>query len=813
MISIRSFIRSLRKNWLYGSLNILGLTLAYSCLILVATYLFHETTFESFHHQADRIYRATYHMKSASDFDVHWARVPEDFINQLPADIPEIQKLIRFDNQEQRYLRVGENRIRPKHAYVTDADIFEVFDYRLIAGDKSSALAKPHSMVLTTSMAERLFGSKEVIGKEVMISRDWSAVEVPYQVTGMIEDVPSNTHMPVELFLSYDDEAARTGWAYTYIMLKEGATIGEVEGKMTDFVAKYTDPEATMAVDIQFQPLSSIHLQSHLAREIKPNGQKLYVKIFFWAGIFIWLIALVNFSNLSAALALDKGKEVGVRKILGAKQGQLVMTAFAETLCYSLVALLVASIIAYLAMPAFSHLTGTSNLISLKLLGVIVIPVALLNGIVAGILPATIMLGINVLTVLKKGNKWSMKGSSRGLNLKKVMITIQFGATIILIASAFIAQRQFHYINEKNLGIDIDQVLAIPRLPGQVQEGYAAFKNRVKQIPGVKGVAACMEVPSREIRDSGPVLVKGQNLEVNQAPLMDIQVVDPDFVDLLDLELLAGSDFTRDVRLSEPPTFNEEYSPAEYLATNPRKYLINETAMFKLGWTNPEEAIGQEIKWSIGSFELAYGPIAGVIKDYHQETLKNKVDPIVMTVEPIWLSNFLIKVDTRDLATTLAGITGVWADMFPYALEYDFLDELFSRLYANDRMQWQLLILLASLAMIIAFIGLISLVAYALQTRAKELAIRRVVGARLLDLTKLMGKEYFWYVSIAALIAIPISYKIVVTWLQNFAYQIKVSPVYYLLAIAAVFALLFVTVGLQTLTATGNQPIKALRED
>jgi len=812
LIATKSAIRNFQKNWLYGSLNILGLSIAFATLILVIAYLFQETSYESFHKNAHRIYRPTYNVTTQNGFNAHFARIPVNYINELPNHIPEIEKLIRFQNKEQKYIRVDDQRFKPKHAYITDAAVFDVFTLPLIAGNSATALIKPNSIVLTETIAKKYFSTIDVIGKELVVIGGNSAEEV-YRVTGVMKDVPVNTHIPIEILFSFPNEEARSGWAYIYTLLAKGKTIDDVNAKMPDFLSNYISPESTSTTTYDFQALSAIHLQSNLAREIKPNGELMYIKIFFWVGLFVWIIALVNFTNLSSALAMSRGKEIGVRKVLGASKNNLILFSFTETIVYSFIALFFGGIIAFLLFPSFSDLTGIilfppTNYFVLSLLGI-----ALLSGLLAGILPALVATSIKILQIIKQGNNWSMKRSTNKINVKRVMIAIQFSATIILVGSAVVAYQQFKYIQEKNLGLKSEQIITIPEVPSKIVDNYGTFKNRLKALPNISEVTACMQMPSSEIRDVGPVRIQGKNSEEDEVPMMDMQIIDPDFIEMMGIEMLAGENFTKNEVLEKPPVYSEELTPQRYLNEKPRKYLLNETAMKELGWNTPTEAIGQHINWSIGHFELAYGQVTGIIKDYHQESLRNKVDPLVLTVEPIWMSNILIKVGTKDLEKTIANIEATWSDLFPYAFEYAFLDELFNKLYQQDRVQLKLLSILAFIAILISFLGLISLVAYALKTRSKELAIRRVIGANLTNLTMLIGKEYLWILLIATLIGIPISYYWVSEWLQDFAYHIEISPLVYLFAIALVFGLLIGTIYLQTFKATEENPVRALREE
>ena len=812
-IAIKSATRNFQKNWQYGSLNILGLSVAFATLILISTYLYQETNYEAFHKNAHRIYRPTYSYTTQNNFNAHFARIPSNYINELPNHIPEIEQLIRFQNKEQKYIRIDDQRFKPKHAYITDAEVFDVFTLPFLTGNAKTALTKPNSVVLTESIAMKYFSTRDVVGKEIMVIGNNSEQETTYQATGRISDVPAIAHIPIEILFSFPSETALTDWAYIYTLFATGKTIAVLNAKMPDFIKRFTHPESTTSVSYDFQALSTIHLQSNLAREIKPNGQAIYIKIFFWVGLFVWIIALVNFTNLSAALAMSRGKEIGVRKVLGSSKSNLVLLSFTETIFYSLVALLFGGLFAFLSFSYFSNLTGITILPPTNYFIIGLLIITLLSGLFAGILPAMVATSIKILQIIKQGNNWTLKRSTHKINIKRVMIAVQFSATVILLGSAIMAYQQFKYINDKNLGLKAEQIIGISEVPSQVLNNYPTFKNQLKEIAGISEVTACMQMPSSEIRDAGPVRIQGKDSAEDQVPTMDMQIIDPDFIEMMGIEMLAGENFTKNESLRKPPVYTEELTPQQYLNETPRKYLLNETAMKQLGWENPSEAIGQQINWSIGNFQLAYGPVTGIIKDYHQESLRNKVDPLVLTVEPIWMSNILIKVETANIEQTLASIENTWNDLFPYALEYSFLDDLFAKLYQQDRVQLQLLSILSLIAILISFMGLISLVAYALKTRSKELAIRRVIGANLTNLAVLIGKEYLWILLLATMIGIPISYQWVSEWLQNFAYHIKISPLVYFAATLMIFSMLASTIYLQTFKATNNNPVKALREE
>lgn len=811
---LKIILRNFYRNKAYSILNLLGLSVGFAVFLYMVIYVHFETHYENFHDRAQRIYRVTYQFTSGENFDVHWARTPFDFVNQLPEDIPGVKKLIRFQNHARKYVRVGDKKFIPSHAYVTDGDVFDVFNFKLASGNPSTALTSPRSIIISKSLKAQYFGEEDAIGKEIFVIGDLDHTETPFNVTGVMEDMPSNTHLPVSMLMSFNDPNERTGWAYCYMLLEEDAQIAQVEAEMHDFIRKYLSEEDAKGVSLVFQPMQDIHLHSDLAREIIPNGDAFYVRIVMLAGILILIIAVINFMNLNSAMALGRSKEIGLRKLLGADRQQLITYLLLESVAYNICALAIGAGIAYLAFPLLQQLVTVGFLLDFRILAGGMLLVAIVCGILSGIYPLVLLTSFKPLEVVRNSKVLRFSHKESPFNLKRVMVTLQFCISIILAGSTLIAYHQFRYLNEKNLGLEREQIIAIPGVPDKVKDGYEAFRNYVGNLPGVSGVAACMEVPSREIRDSGPVLVKGVNDDPAKAPVMDVQIIDPGFAKIMGLNFLAGGNISNVAALPEIPEFTEAFTIQDYLLSQRREYLINETAMNQLGWQSPEEAIGQEISWSIGDMVLAPGPVKGVVRDFHQETLRNKVDPLVMVYEPVWLRTFLIKTETQHIQETLGRVQTAWDTMFPlYPLEYHFLDELYENLYKGERVQLQLLYTLSGLAIFIAFTGLIAMIAYALRTRVKEIAIRKVLGATLVDLVRMISLEYFAVLLISSLVAIPVSYYGLMRWLSGFAYRIDISPLSYLLVLVFIAALLAATIGIQTMRSSMANPANTLRNE
>jgi putative ABC transport system permease protein len=803
--------RHFYKNRSYTILNLLGLATGFAVFFFAAAYVYFETNFENFHENRDRIYRATYQYTPQDGYQSHWARVPFDYINNLPQDVPGIKTLVRFQNHARKYVRIGNEKFKPTHAYVADNDVFNVFNFELVAGDVKTALAKPHSIVITQALARKYFGDRDPMGAEISVIGDLDSAETLHHVTGVMKDLSANTHLPVDLLLSFRDATDRTGWAYTYLLLEPGTDIGQIASQMPSFIRKYSSEEEAKSDAIVFQPLPAIHLDSNLARELVPNGKRLYVKVVGFAGLFILVIAAINFMNLNSAMALGRAREVGMRKIMGASRRQLIYHLLTESVLYNLVALTIGAGVTYAVFPFLQGIITIEFLPPLLIFTLVMIALAVLLGLVTGIYPVVLLTALKPVAMLKTTKALSYARSEKQFSLKRIMVTLQFSISILLLGSALIAYQQFQYLHNKNLGMRPEQIIAIPGVPDQVKARFETFKARLVNEKGIAGVSACMEVPSREIRDAGPVLVEGVNSDPAKAPMMDIQIIDNDFVSLLDLTFVAGGNVKP---LVPAETLNGDFNIQAYLLEQSREYLINETAMRQLGWQSPAEAVGQKISWSIGDMKLAPGNIAGVVKDFHQESLKNKVDPVVMVQEPIWLRTFLIKVGTNDVPASVETIHTVWNDLFPfYPMEYYFLDDLYDNLYKGERVQLQMLFMFSGLAILIAFIGLVGLVAYALKTRTKELAVRQALGAQLRDLIGLMSREYIIVLLVGGMIAVPLSVYVLTVWLEGFAYHVNIAPGSYVLAFVSIIALLFTTVGLQTLKASKRNPAQTLREE
>ena len=806
LISIR---RNLKRNRAFAAINITGLALGMSGALFIWHYVDHELSYEDFHENRSQIYRLTSEYIADTGFEVHWARTPMDWVDQLIAEIPEIKRQIRFQNYYPRIVKVGEKSFKEEHGFSVDSSVFEMFSFELLSGDSESALQYPYSVVLSSSISKKYFGEQDAMGKIVQIVNEGDSSLENYKVTGVIKDLPSNTHLPINFLTSFRSPDERKGWAYNYVQLENGTDISSVRSKIRGLIDKYQEEENRGESFLHLQPIEDIHLHSHLAREIKPNGDIFYVKIFGSAGIFILLMAMINFTNLSTSKAFDRTKEVGVRKVLGSSRKGLIGYFVTESMLYSLVASVLALIVITLLAPVFHQISGILIQLDWELLAVILL-LAIVVGLVSGIYPAIAISGFKPIAALKGLSTTNF--NPRKVSVRTMLIATQFVMALIVLSSTMITNRQFDYLQNKNLGFSTDQVLGILNSPTDAQDEYEKLRHEIKQIPGVVAVTANMEVPSREIRDTGTISFEDIE-EENTGIIMDLQVADSNYIEFMDMDLLAGKNFDKDYHnLPFPPKGSPVDAYYEYANSSRREYIINETALRLLSLEDPGAAIGKRFKWGNGILNFQEGPIVGVVRDSHQETLKNKVDPVVFVYEPLFLRTFLVKLETGNIQASLSGIEDVWKGMFPdFPMESAFLDDLFAKLYQSEQRQKETLSIFSILIVIIALMGLLGLLSFMIQKRMKELAIRKILGASRLSIVALFARSFVVQALVALVISAPVTSYYMSEWLENFAYRISISGIEFFTSFIVLLIVLSITISIQVGRSANLNPVDTLR--
>ena len=815
---IRNFlkiaIRNLFRRKAYAVLNIFGLAIGISCCLVIFEYVAYEKSYDSFHPNADRIFRI-----QDEDHEGHLvlncAAAMPGVAPAIKREFPEVEDACRLFKanfilgNDARNLRFRES------AYYADPAVLDLFDLPFVRGDKTTALSGPGKIILSETEARKYFDTADPLGK--MLTVYSSSGSRPLEVTGVFRDYPANSHLRLSVLVSYktfskvfgtygqtnDVLETSFGWTdfYTYILLRQGTNPQQVAAKLPAFIDRhYNDmPENKAAGDrisLSLVPLKDIHLYSHYTQEAEANGDGQSVNFLFLIAFFIIGIAWINYINLATARSLERAREVGVRKVLGALRLQLIRQFMLESLLMNLLALVVALIITLLLNPFFGRLSGRPLPFFYSLPATYWEYFASLfvaGTLLSGIYPALALSRYQPIAVLKG----IFKNAAGGQLLRKGLIVGQFTASIILIAATMIVFRQVHYMRSQSLGVDIDQTLVLKAATGggvgdsTYNDIYQSFKGDVLKIPGVRSLTASSEVMGDEILWSTDWrrLYGGSRQVFNLSHLG----VDDDFITSYGLRVLAGR------------PFSQKYG------ADRKAVILNESAVRVLGIASPQAAIGELL--SGGQKDMDSLEVVGVVADYHNEGLQKAIQPLVLLPNRNIRHYYSVKIQ-GDAAATVAGIKKTWDRHFPTdPYDYFFLDEFFDRQYAEDQRFGQVFGLFASLAILIACFGLLGLSAYSVIQRTKEIGIRKVLGASTQNLIFILSRDFLLLVCIAFVMAIPVTLLAMNSWLQEFAYRIHVS--WWVFAAAGLLAILIalLIVGIQALRATLVNPVKSLRSE
>ncbi len=795
--------RGLWRQKFFTTVNLVGLSLAFLSIINISIYAWNELNFDKHHEKHERVFRITYRFQNDSGYDIHWARVNQPWINEIPENFPEIEKLVRFQSFRPRDVKVGEEKFRENHAYSVDPSVFQIFSFDWIQGNES-ALDQPFSVVLTASSAKKYFGDiTEAINSEIELRHEPTGLMQTHIVRGVVADLPAQSHLPITLLSTINSVEDRAGWAYTYFLLKESQDLDAIESRLPEFIeSREDDPEG---LSVHFQPLTSIHLHSDLSREIVANGDWSQVMLFLVIGTLILIIASINFSNLQTIKSLGMSKSVGVRKVLGSGNFGISSYFFMESFVISLVSLFIGLGLFLLIQPSLENFIGYPLDVPIWLLVGGLTLILALHTLLASIYPSGVLNAVGTIDALR-GN---LKTSFGGRTFQKVLVTLQFLITLSILSGTLIIHHQFNFLTDQKLGFDHEQLIAIKSLPLAVREKYETFKTQLSGITGIESVTAVLEVPTVAIKDEGVVQVQGQP----ETFTTDIQVIDINAPEVLGMEYVAGKGLPESIKTRDSE-FQEGDDYLEFLRSQRRAYLVNESAMRLFGWQDASEAIGKQISWSIGAVELASGSIMGVLKDYHQESLKVAVDPQVFTYEPIWLNNIIIRTEAKSTFELVSRIEERWDENFPdIPLEISFLETEVQNLYQREQKQKALMSVFSGIGFVITILGLISLVGFTTEKRMKEFAIRKVLGARLTEFLKLLGKDLFIMIVISLVVGVPVVWKLAGDWLNDYAYHIDLGPVYFMITASLIILVVGVILLTQILKVSQKNPSDVLRSE
>ena len=795
---LKTAFRNLRKNKLYSAINVFGLTVGLAACLLIGVYINHELSYDKFNSNADRIVRATMEYKFSGTVN-STATTGTKVGPQFKRIFPSIEEYVRTFISHNVVQTENKMFDEPRILYA-DPAFFKVFSFRLIKGNAATALDAPDKIVLTRSMAKKYFGDEDPLNKIINTGKKG------LRVSAVCEDVPQNSQLKFDFatqFLNLGNNVKEevywnANWI-TYFLLRDKKNISQLQHQAAEYM-NTAEVRTEVRIEnkddyltIKIEPLTKVHLYSSLAG-FEPNGNIRYIYIFAAIALLILIIACANYTNLATAQSAGRSAEIGMRKVMGASKTQVFRQFIGESFVITIVAAVLAFAMSIFLIPYFNSISGKQFTAATMLQPLPIISLVIFSALVsffAGLYPALVLSGTQILNVLKKG--FSFTG---GRNmLRKTLIVAQFGISVFLIIYTVIIMQQMRYMQTKNLGYDKDHVVVLP-IGGSMLANFKTLKDAFQQVRGVEGVTASYETPEFVEWGDGITAIdeKGKHeISLNAMP------VDLDFTKTMKMQLIAGRDFQEsDFSMMDTTNNNENYH---------QPYLINEALANKIGWT-PQQAIGRTINKGVD------GPVVGVIKNFNFSSLHDPIGPLVVILGRDFSRDFMIRIDGNDLQSTIGRLEMVWKQRITdRPFNYHFLDEDYNKLYQSEQRSSALFGVAAALAIVLACLGLFGLAAFTTVQRTKEIGIRRVLGANLGSITLLIAKNFLTLVGLAILIAVPLAWWAGNKWLQDFAFRIPVQA-YVFIATAIVTSLIALcTVGYHAMRAALMNPVKSLRSE
>ncbi len=804
---VRNYLKIAYRNLIrdkhFSLINIAGLAVGMAATLLILQYVTFERSYDRFHTKSDRIFRVKTDRFEKGVLATEWAGGPFAVGNHMKDALPEVEDYVKMSMNGRSELEVNDNAIKVDQSSFASKSFFKVFSYPLLSGDAQTALNEPNAVVISESLAKRLFGSGNPLGETIMLNRD-----LPIKVTGLYRDFPTNTHLQAEFLVSFAtlerlmnpendpeqdlDNAWNRDGCLTYLLVKEGTNPQKLEAEFPAFIAQ-AQPETvtgTYGLAFHLQSLPDIHLYSHYMMEAGPNGDGKAVCILLAVALFIILIAWVNYVNLATARAIRRAREVGVRKAVGSFRSQLVSQFLLESALLNFVAVAAACIIVATSLPLFNHFTGQSLTHSLFNtsqfwlgLGVMFIT----GTVLSGAYPAFVLSGFKPTEVLKGGTS----GQGQGAVLRKSLVVVQFAASVFLLVGTITVFRQVQFMRNQNLGVDVDQTLVLSRPVNDSTRvsRTKAFKEEILRQSMFKSVTVSNTIPGEKVIGN----VGGIRLESapeNTGKQYRFIWTDYDFIPSFGLKVVAGRNFNNALGEKDAVVFNRMGAK-------------------QLGFDDPEKALGEKI-----NFDGNIRTIVGVVEDFHQESLREAYEPLILCLEPNVNGTISLKLNTKTVDEAVTAVKKAWAQFFPEeAFEYAFLDEKYDKQYQADERFGQIFGFFALLAVLVSCLGLLGLSSFVTSQRTKEIGIRKVLGASVASVMSLLAKDFLILVTLAIVIASPIAFYLMNQWLDNFAFSTSMPWWIFAAAGLATLAVALITVSFQAIKAALMNPVESLRSE
>jgi putative ABC transport system permease protein len=782
-------LRNLIKRRGYSAIVISGLAIGMACCIVILRYVQHELSYDQFNENHDRIYELVAERKTAKGTSMDVV-LPPPLATSLLADIPQVEHAVRLLTMDNPVPLVGngDRRFYEKRLSFVDSSISEVFSIPAIRGDGRKALQRPNTVMITEEVARKYFGDEDALGKTLSLNGI-----LTLEVTAVVKGFPSNSTLQADLLVSFSTLDSWLGESFVgnwqnntcqiFLLLAPNGSADLVSERLSAVIAKYLGENRSLQ-KIHLESLDRMHLFSSRDYGLASSGDIQTIYLLSGVALLVLLVACVNFANLTTARLVLRSKEVGVRKLIGATRGQLVQQFLCEASISMLVSLVLAIALVEISLPYLSTLIGSrisagSASDWRSWLGPTGIVMAI--GGLSTVYPASVLSSLKPL----ESTKGFATAGSRRILLRKIMVVFQFALTVMLLIGTWVVYDQMSFIQNKQLGLNKDQVIVVPIRNENLRQNSEPLKHRLMQNPGIQQVGAAALLPG------GPVGRTRFRQEGNLIEgTMSMLWVDRDFIQTLDLKFAAGRGFS-----------------ADYATDATGAFVINEQAVKQLGWEDPAEAVGK-------SFELTGGKkghIIGVVRDFNFTSLHRAIEPLVIHLWP-WMNYLLIRVDESRFERALSETKDVYREfdsMNPFT--FAFLNDNFDRFYQSDRQLGKIFGYFGLLAMLIACSGLVSLAAFAAEQRTKEIGVRKVLGASIPGIIGLLTREYLLLVMLANLLAWPVAYYVMNRWLQDFAYRVNIGVVTFLIAGAVSVLIAMLTVSYQALRAAVANPVEALR--
>lgn len=799
---VKTALRSFRRNTFYHLISIAMLSLAFAVTFFILVWINHETSYDRMHPSGKRLYRLTWEY-NFHDYHSHFARSYQDWVLYLKDYFPEVEEVVRLAPMRNVSVHIGDAKFYNSSFFRTDSSFFKLFGFGLIHGDPGKVLSEPGSAVISKSIARKYFGDGNPIGQTISAAPQFDTIFNQYTVTGVMKDFPSNTHFHISILVPVDDPEKHIGWSYNYLLLRERTDPGEIIAKFPAFLKEHLPAEEISYWIPHLQLVRDIHLYSDKDREIEPNGKAFYLIVFSLVALLLLGIAVINYADLQIIVINRKIRFIFLNRIAGARMRDILKFIVFENGVNNIAAVIIGILLLIPGTPVIDRLFGYQltpdwhhNWIQYVILAFLLI----LTGIMAGTVPVLLIHARDKL--YEVGGR--LFGRQRFIGIKGAnsprarigIVIIQFLISLVMVFSTLIIYIQVDYMLKAGIGSGDSSILVLQNLPEPVLGKYMLFKQELLVNPLIREVSASMEAPATDVMDAMKFEMEGMN-STQQEQLLNVLPVDDNFLDFYRIPLLGGSNFPH-------------YRGME----GPEHYIINETALKKLGFRTPGEAVGRKFKLIFSEPGIFRGgQIIGVCQDFHFYTLAKQVKPIVLFQKHIWFWCFLVKVDRQHMHEAIDYLNQTWTRIYPdYPFEYHFVDDLYASLYKNEITQARILVLGTLLTVLIACLGLIVLLAYWMETRTKEIAIRKVSGATTLEIIYWSGSRILLWILVSMAFAMPLSWWIVDKyWLLNFTYISTIHWSVFILTGLSVIMLASLVIIIQSFKAASRNPSNSLR--